>query len=250
MHSESLFQQPFHPPTRKKEQERDDFLNSSMDETAGKPSIGGLSPTREPKDIGEGYRGESTKPNAIRVDRRVALVGCEDMKIGHEKKEEKSLFFSSIFSIGDALIRIDTRREIRSCRRPPWYFVVMYLLVASLCMAEVVEAVFTPVGGASLKAAIGTCNNDGCIGGCLGETPDGSCPIFAASNDTTGNPYGVIDDWNVAQVAQFDESKSISVRTFCSWMVSDLFIFFDNLYSCVLYVRVAGSVCLCPRVQR
>ena len=198
-----------------------------MDET-GKPSIGDLILTREPKDIGEGYRGESTKPNAIRVDRRVALVGCEDMKIGHEKKEEKLLFFSSIFSIGD--------REIRSCRRPPWYFVVMYLLVASLCLAEVVEAVFTPVGGAfyefgraSLKAAIGTCNNDGCIGGCLGETPDGSCPIFAASNDTTGHPYGVIDDWNVAQVAQFDESKSISVRTFCSWMVSDLFIFFDNL---------------------
>ena len=250
MHSESLFQRPFHPPTRKKEQERDDLNSSTMDET-GKPSIGDLILTREPKDIGEGYRGESTKPNAIRVDRRVALVGCEDMKIGHEKKEEKSLFFSSIFSIGDrALTRIDTRSEIRSCRRPPWYFVVMYLLVASLCMAEVVEAVFTPVGGASLKAAIGTCNNDGCIGGCLGETPDGSCPIFAASNDTTGNPYGVIDDWNVAQVAQFDESKSISVRTFCSWMVSDLFIFFDNLYSCVLYVRVAGSVCLCPRVQR
>ena len=212
-----------------------------MDET-GKPSIGDLILTREPKDIGEGYRGESTKPNAIRVDRRVALVGCEDMKIGHEKKEEKLLFFSSIFSIGD--------REIRSCRRPPWYFVVMYLLVASLCLAEVVEAVFTPVGGASyefgrasLKAAIGTCNNDGCIGGCLGETPDGSCPIFAASNDTTGNPYGVIDDWNVAQGAQFDESKSISVRTFCSWMVSDLFIFFDNLYSCVL-LRSGGGQCL------
>ena len=57
-------------------------------------------------------------------------------------------------------------------------------------------AVFTPVDTAALKAAVGSCSGDPvvCTGGCLGETSDGSCPIFAASNDTTGNPYGVMGD--------------------------------------------------------
>ena len=41
---------------------------------------------------------------------------------------------------------------------------------------------------------------------CLAETPDGSCPIFAASNDaTTGNPYGVMGDWDVSAVTNMDK---------------------------------------------
>jgi hypothetical protein len=41
----------------------------------------------------------------------------------------------------------------------------------------------------------------------LGETTDGSCPIFAASNDATGNRYGVIGDWDVSAVTSMDSSK-------------------------------------------
>ena len=37
-------------------------------------------------------------------------------------------------------------------------------------------------------------------GGCLGENATGYCPIFAASNDVTGNPYGLIGDWDMSKV--------------------------------------------------
>jgi surface protein len=41
---------------------------------------------------------------------------------------------------------------------------------------------------------------------CLAETQDGSCPIFAASNDaTTGNPYGVMGDWDMSAVTNMDK---------------------------------------------
>jgi hypothetical protein len=72
-----------------------------------------------------------------------------------------------------------------------------------------VGAVFAPVDRAALKAAVGTC---------LSETADGSCPIFAASNDVTGNPYGVIGAWDVSAVTSMYQSKctlslSLSVAT-------------------------------------
>ena len=79
------------------------------------------------------------------------------------------------------------------------------------------QAAFAPADSAALKAAVGTCtrawnNNIGgydypCSGGCLGETADGSCPTFAASNDATGNPYGVIGDWDVSAVTTMEKSK-------------------------------------------
>ena len=70
---------------------------------------------------------------------------------------------------------------------------------------------FYPANLNALKAAVGTCTWSSpdssyvCTGGCLGETLDGSCPTFAASNDATGTPYGVIGDWDVSQV--MDMSK-------------------------------------------
>jgi surface protein len=75
---------------------------------------------------------------------------------------------------------------------------------------------FAPVDSAALKTAVGTCTRSyiilntnyvftySCTGGCLGETMDGSCPIFSASNDTTGNPYGVMGDWDVSSVIDLD----------------------------------------------
>jgi len=66
------------------------------------------------------------------------------------------------------------------------------------------QAVFAPENSQALKDAVGSCTPDPggtfCTGGCLGETPDGSCPTFAASNDATGNPYGVIGEWDVSRV--------------------------------------------------
>ena len=91
-----------------------------------------------------------------------------------------------------------------------------------------VGAVFAPADRAALKAAVGTCkpawHGGGCTGGCLGETPDGSCPTFAASNDATGNPYGVIGSWDVSAVTSMESSKctlslSHSVATAPSVMV-------------------------------
>ena len=64
-------------------------------------------------------------------------------------------------------------------------------------------AVFTPGdgdrwGNGPLKTAIFSC---------LSETADGSCPIFAATNATPGNPYGVIGDWDVSAVTTMHRSK-------------------------------------------
>jgi hypothetical protein len=58
---------------------------------------------------------------------------------------------------------------------------------------------FKPSDSAALKAAVGTC---------LGETAGGSCPIFAASNDATGTPYGLMSDWDVSKVTSLSRSTS------------------------------------------
>ena len=53
------------------------------------------------------------------------------------------------------------------------------------------SAAFTPADNTALYTAVASC---------LGETPDGLCPTFAASNDATGNPYGAIGTWDVSAV--------------------------------------------------
>jgi len=87
---------------------------------------------------------------------------------------------------------------------------VLFLLAATLLVVDVVQAVFTPANRVDLKDAVGTCVDTGasfsCTGGCLGETPDGSCPIFAASNDAAGNPRGAIGDWDVSSVMNMHHS--------------------------------------------
>ena len=80
-------------------------------------------------------------------------------------------------------------------------FSVVLSILVLLLSAVVVDAVFTPANRAELKIAVGTCPSNGaCSGGCLGETPDGSCPIFAATN---GN--GVIGDWLISKVNSLDD---------------------------------------------
>ena len=75
-----------------------------------------------------------------------------------------------------------------------WICVAMLLHMVSKTM---VAAVCTPVNGTDLSAA---------VKGCLKETPDGSCPLFAnkardsvgCNNDAGAN--GVVGDWDVSQV--------------------------------------------------
>jgi len=81
----------------------------------------------------------------------------------------------------------------RSCTLRVWF-----LLAATVLAVDVVGAVFAPANRSALKAAVDTC---------LSETADGSCPIFAASNATLGNPYGVIGDWDVSAVTSMQESR-------------------------------------------
>ena len=92
------------------------------------------------------------------------------------------------------------RRRRRSCSLMVWFFVA-----ATLLMVDVVQAVFTPAGGQSYE--IGRYALKNAVTSCLSETADGSCPIFAASNDATGNPYGVIGDWDVSLVTRMDRRK-------------------------------------------
>ena len=105
----------------------------------------------------------------------------------------------------------------RSCT-----FMVLFLLAATLLMVDVVQAVFTPENTDALKAAVGSCSCSNCdgsnptfscaAGGCLGENMTGYCPTFAATTEaTTGNPYGVMGDWDVSKVQYMVKSTSTSV---------------------------------------
>ena len=80
---------------------------------------------------------------------------------------------------------------------------LVFFFTLVLCtLFDPVEGVFAPGSSGDLKAAVGTCTySGGCTGGCLGETADGSCPVFAAQN---GN--GVIGDWDVSKITSMFES--------------------------------------------
>jgi len=94
--------------------------------------------------------------------------------------------------------RATRRGKTRTGGRRSCTFMMCVLFAATLLMVDMVQAVFVPVNKNALKAAVNTC---------LRETGDGSCPTFAASNDATGNPYGVIGDWDVSSVTSMYQSK-------------------------------------------
>ena len=98
-------------------------------------------------------------------------------------------------------------RRARACTSSS---VLVLVVLALSCVIGGVQAAFTPADSAALKAAVGTCvygyPNYVCTGGCLGETGNGSCPTFAASNDATGNPYGVMGDWDMSKVTSLENS--------------------------------------------
>ena len=81
--------------------------------------------------------------------------------------------------------------------RTPRLFVRCLLLVLFVFDA-VVDAAFTPADRTALNTAVQAC---------LQETPDGSCPIFAATNDATGHPYGAIGEWQTGAVTDMNGSK-------------------------------------------
>ena len=91
--------------------------------------------------------------------------------------------------------RAARRGQTRTGGRRACIWMVWFVFAATLLVVDVVGAVFAPANRTALKAAVGTCTfNSNCTGGCLGETADGSCPTFAASDATPGNSYGVIGD--------------------------------------------------------
>ena len=87
----------------------------------------------------------------------------------------------------------------KQCGFPKFHVSLLVSLVAGV---GVVQAVFTPADGNSWNGPL-----KNAIASCLSETPDGSCPTFAASNDATGNPYGVIGAWDVSAVTTMYSSK-------------------------------------------
>ena len=74
-------------------------------------------------------------------------------------------------------------------------------------------AVFAPADRIALKTALDTCLQEP-----TGDRREGSgsCPIFAASDATPGNPYGVIGDWDVSAVTTMESSKCTLSPPLCS----------------------------------
>ena len=84
-------------------------------------------------------------------------------------------------------------------------------LILSCTMLIGTQAVFAP---ADRVAMWGPKNS------CISEQGTGYCPIFAASNDATGNPYGPISDWDVSLVTSFErvfQSKSNFNQDLSKW---------------------------------
>ena len=94
-------------------------------------------------------------------------------------------------------------------------FVLNPLMLMSLFWASMVSVVngFTPEDNAAFNSAKSSC---------LSETPDGSCPTYAASNDATGIPYGVIGDWDMPKVTSLSQSTSTPPLLFCCPLVLSL----------------------------
>ena len=120
------------------------------------------------------------------------------------------------------------RGNTRTGGRRSCTFMVLFLLAITLLVVDVVQAVFTPEIGNVLMASYGHGPLKTAIDSCLTETGDGSCPNFAASNDTTaGNPYGVMGDWNVSKVTSMRHSTFTSVsRCLFIGCVTDIFLIF------------------------
>ena len=89
-----------------------------------------------------------------------------------------------------------------------WICVAILLHMAS---KTTVEAFCTPANGTSLTFVVNAC---------LKETPDGSCPNFAASSDSPGCGHGgvngVIGDWDVSSVTDLSSSTSLCLTLFSS----------------------------------
>ena len=67
-----------------------------------------------------------------------------------------------------------------------WIFLAYVFLVGG-----VAGAAFAPANSAALKTAVGSC---------LSESGSGTCPIFSASKDASGNSYNVMGEWDVSKV--------------------------------------------------
>ena len=107
--------------------------------------------------------------------------GRRDKRLTHSKTVNQQRWKTFVVGIGK------TPRLFLRC-----------LLLVLFVFDRVVHAAFTPADSAALNTAVQAC---------LVETNDGSCPIFAASNDATGHPYGAIGEWQTGNVTDMSQSK-------------------------------------------
>ena len=105
--------------------------------------------------------------------------------------------------LGELIFR-PRRSRIKHQRSNPRFstFVVVFFLML-LFLVDTVEAVFTPSGtdGERTNALLDAIGSNG--DGCLTETPDGSCPLFANRDVPIGHgsgKYGAIGTWDVSGV--------------------------------------------------
>jgi hypothetical protein len=177
----------------------------------GKPPLASVAdvPTNVPPCIGVANEANVSKLPLSQVN--VSLTGvltyvaCQDDGTGNTVKMT-------------SVEKVTRRGKIQTGGRRPCTLMVCFLCAATLLMVDVVQAVFAPADINALKDA---------VDGCLGETADGSCPTFAASNDATGNPYGVIGAWDVSAVTSMKYSKCTLSRALCG-NGALVFEYYDN----------------------
>jgi hypothetical protein len=151
---------------------------------------------------------------AFEPERDLSRETCPILAIDSFRSAPKNASTDRLIVVGPRLPVVGGHTGRTGDRRRSCTSMVLILVAATLLMVDVVEAVFTPDdgdanGNGPLKTAITSC---------LSETTNGSCPIFAASPDATGNPYGVMGDWDVSKVTRMQSSKYniSSLLLFCS----------------------------------
>ena len=110
--------------------------------------------------------------------------------------------------LGELIFRPRRSRIKHQRSNPRFSTLVVVFFLMLLFLVDTVEAVFTPSGTDgertnALNDAIGS-NGDGC----LTETPDGSCPLFANRDVPIGHgsgKYGAIGTWDVSGVTDMQD---------------------------------------------
>ena len=108
---------------------------------------------------------------------------------------------------------VSARKYQQSCALSLNSYVVCLTLLLSILFGHGVGS-FAPANDGALQTAVDAC---------ISETGDGACPIFAASNDATGNPYDVMGEWDISSVSSLEsmfDGKSQFNADISKWDIS------------------------------